>query len=182
MTTRTDSLVSLELGASSLRLVPFVSDSHEFGLRCSGPVGSTVCLQYSGDLRTWTNWQTLTLGPSPAVVLDDTVLNRPARFYRIAPPLPATEHTIPQVILDSDLGVDGDDVGDLVLLHKLADLGLCNIVATIYATSLPTGAPALEAINIQYGRPPFPSAPRAIPTCGCATTTTNTCSTIFPIP
>ncbi len=63
-----------------------------------------------------------------------------------------------KVIFDTDIGSDCDDAGALAVLHKLADDGLIEILATIHSSRTDTshnryGAGALDAINTYYGRP-----------------------------
>jgi hypothetical protein len=60
------------------------------------------------------------------------------------------------VILDTDAGEDIDDMGDLAVLHTLADQGELNILAICYSTASDYGAPMIEAVNRFYGRPNIP--------------------------
>ncbi|HEX2970916.1 MAG TPA: hypothetical protein VHP11_01210, partial [Tepidisphaeraceae bacterium] len=160
VSTRSESLVTLPLGTTALHLAPLFSESSRFGFRVTGPAGMGLQLQSSSNLTEWTDWQTLTLDEGATNLYETNLRSAPARFYRASGPVPVPTRTpsIPQIILNTDLGVDGDDIGDLVLLHKLADMGLCHLVATIYALSNPYGAPAMEAINIACGRPSTPVA------------------------
>lgn len=60
------------------------------------------------------------------------------------------------VIFDTDLGIDVDDAGALVVLHALADRGEARILATVANVHDPYAAAALDAINTYYGRPDIP--------------------------
>ena len=60
------------------------------------------------------------------------------------------------LILDTDIGPDCDDVGAVVLLHSLADRGEVNLLGMMCCTSSEWGAPCLDALNTFYGRPQIP--------------------------
>lgn len=75
-------------------------------------------------------------------------------FATASPDLTAAEPV--QVILDTDISPDVDDVGAVAILHALADLGEARIVAMGACTSSPWGAPCLDALNTYYGRPDIP--------------------------
>ena len=53
------------------------------------------------------------------------------------------------ILLDTDMSVDVDDVGALCLAHALADLGEINIIAIVHDANLNTGVGAryLPSIN-----------------------------------
>ena len=57
-----------------------------------------------------------------------------------------------KIILDTDIGSDCDDAGALALLHRLCDLGECELLATTHCYSSPYVAGCLDAINTYYGR------------------------------
>lgn len=61
-----------------------------------------------------------------------------------------------QVILDTDPSADPDDVGCMAMLHNLASLGECEILATINATHYKQSALSISAINQFYGRSAIP--------------------------
>jgi hypothetical protein len=61
-----------------------------------------------------------------------------------------------KVILDSDLGQDCDDAAVMAIMHKLADNGEAEILATMFPMQDPMGAPAMDVINTYYGRPDIP--------------------------
>jgi len=62
-----------------------------------------------------------------------------------------------QIIFDTDMGSDCDDVGALALLHHYADEGEAEILACLYSSgSVPYGAAVIEIINREYGRPEIP--------------------------
>ncbi|MGE9268860.1 MAG: nucleoside hydrolase [Verrucomicrobiales bacterium] len=72
-----------------------------------------------------------------------------------------------KLILDTDMSGDADDVGTLAMLHALADLGECEILATVTNRRDKTNASAAatDAINTYYGRPGLPiGTGKAIPT------------------
>ena len=60
------------------------------------------------------------------------------------------------LILDCDPGNDVDDIGDLAVMHALADQGEINILAEMYSMRPGFGAPNIEVINRFYGRPEIP--------------------------
>ncbi len=64
--------------------------------------------------------------------------------------------TVPNIILDSDIGDDADDASALTILHALADRGECNLLGTVTDISNLKAAGALQAINAHYGRPTIP--------------------------
>lgn len=57
------------------------------------------------------------------------------------------------IILDTDIGPDCDDVAAIALLNIYADLGYCNILGIGHCTSSPYGAGAIDAICTYYGHP-----------------------------
>ena len=57
------------------------------------------------------------------------------------------------IILDTDIGPDCDDVAALAVLNLLADRGLCRILGVSHCTSNPYGAGMIDVINRYYGRP-----------------------------
>jgi inosine-uridine nucleoside N-ribohydrolase len=61
-----------------------------------------------------------------------------------------------KIILDSDIGQDCDDAAVMALLHKFADNGEAEILATMFPMQDPMGAPAMDVINTYYGRPDIP--------------------------
>ena len=104
-----------------------------------------------------------TLSPSPAVTATAAQINQVCEG---APPgmtaAAIAEHlrwpisTVPNIILDSDIGEDPDDSATLCLLHALADRGECNILGTVASCSGIVLAQALQVINTYYGRPSIP--------------------------
>jgi inosine-uridine nucleoside N-ribohydrolase len=78
-----------------------------------------------------------------------------------APRAPATAPVAVDVIFDTDMALDVDDVGALALLHALADRGECRILAVGVSESVRAydgqWAPAAaDAIDTYYGRPEIP--------------------------
>lgn len=71
---------------------------------------------------------------------------------------PTKVHAGVPVIFDTDLGSDCDDAGAMAVLHKLADDGHVDLLATIHSSrpdqgDNPFGAGAMDAINTYYNRP-----------------------------
>jgi len=60
------------------------------------------------------------------------------------------------IIYDTDMASDVDDVGTLALLHALADLGEAEILAAMVSSQNEYVVPCLNAINTYYGRPDIP--------------------------
>jgi inosine-uridine nucleoside N-ribohydrolase len=61
-----------------------------------------------------------------------------------------------KIILDTDMHTDCDDAGALAVLHALADLGECEILAIMACTRDPWSVPTIDSINTYYGRPDLP--------------------------
>jgi purine nucleosidase len=59
----------------------------------------------------------------------------------------------PDIILDCDPGNDIDDMGDLAVMHALADRGELHILAEMYSMRPGFGVPDIEVANRFYGRP-----------------------------
>lgn len=62
------------------------------------------------------------------------------------------------VIFDTDMGPDYDDVGAIAILHALADSGKANILATIASTKYEGVGPVLEVLNTYFNKPAIPVA------------------------
>ncbi|WP_221284698.1 nucleoside hydrolase [Mucilaginibacter sp. SP1R1] len=60
------------------------------------------------------------------------------------------------IIFDSDMGPDYDDVGAITILHALADKGECNILATVASTKYEGVAAVLNVFNTYFDRPDIP--------------------------
>jgi len=60
------------------------------------------------------------------------------------------------VIFDSDMGPDYDDVGAIAMLHAYADSGYVNILGTIASTRYEGVASVFDVFNTYYGRPELP--------------------------
>lgn len=65
-------------------------------------------------------------------------------------------HAGVNIIFDTDMGPDYDDVGAMALLHAMADNGECNIVATIACNKHPYIAAVLNTINTYFKKPAIP--------------------------
>jgi inosine-uridine nucleoside N-ribohydrolase len=61
-----------------------------------------------------------------------------------------------KIIFDTDMDSDCDDAGALACLHKMADAGEAEILATSCSARFKFSAPCVEAINRYYGRPDLP--------------------------
>ena len=60
------------------------------------------------------------------------------------------------LILDTDIGPDYDDVGAMAVMHALADSGRVNILAVMASNKVPTIAPVISVLNTWFGRPEIP--------------------------
>ena len=60
------------------------------------------------------------------------------------------------VIFDTDMASDYDDVGAITLLHYYADMGKANILATIASSKYPRVAAVLSVFNTYFNRPEIP--------------------------
>ncbi|MDB5137733.1 MAG: nucleoside hydrolase [Mucilaginibacter sp.] len=60
------------------------------------------------------------------------------------------------IIFDSDMGPDYDDVGAITILHALADKGEANILATVASTKYEGVAAVLNIFNTYFNRPDIP--------------------------
>ena len=64
--------------------------------------------------------------------------------------------TRPNIIFDTDMGPDYDDVGAIAVLHALADSNKANILATIASTKYEGVGEVLDVLNRYFGRPTVP--------------------------
>lgn len=60
------------------------------------------------------------------------------------------------VIIDTDISIDVDDVGSICLAHGLMDAGELNILAIVHNTGLSSGIGAVSVLNHFYGRNDIP--------------------------
>jgi hypothetical protein len=60
------------------------------------------------------------------------------------------------IIFDTDMGGDCDDVGALFILHGAVERGEARLLATMGCTSSDAIAPCIDAINTWFGRPEIP--------------------------
>lgn len=66
------------------------------------------------------------------------------------------------LILDTDLGPDFDDVGAMALMHALADSGQVNILAVMSSNHNELVIPCVDVINTYFNRPNIPlGAPKS---------------------
>ena len=61
-----------------------------------------------------------------------------------------------QIIFDTDIAGDYDDVGAMAMLHAFADKGEIKILATISSNAFQTTIPTISVLNIYFGRPEIP--------------------------
>lgn len=61
-----------------------------------------------------------------------------------------------KIIFDTDMMTDCDDAGAMAVLHALADLGECEILATVVSSADRWSAASVDAINTYYRRPALP--------------------------
>src|SRR5882672_1036241 len=67
------------------------------------------------------------------------------------------QHSKPvNIIFDSDMGPDYDDVGAITILHALADREEANILATVASTKYEGVAGVLNVFNTYFNRPNIP--------------------------
>ena len=70
---------------------------------------------------------------------------------------------IVNLILDTDMGPDYDDVGAMTLMYALADSGQVNILATLSSNKDEQAIPCIEVINEYFKRSNIPvGAPKNI--------------------
>lgn len=69
------------------------------------------------------------------------------------PPPPPSAPTRLQLIIDTDMAFDVDDVGAVCVAHALADLHEVDILAVVHDAGLFEGVGAAGALNTYYGRP-----------------------------
>lgn len=60
------------------------------------------------------------------------------------------------LILDTDLGPDYDDVGAMALMYALADSGEVNVLATVSSNKDEHVVPCIEVLNTYFNRPDMP--------------------------
>ncbi len=61
-----------------------------------------------------------------------------------------------QVIFDTDISSDADDVGAVAVLHALANQGKIDILGMMVSSGDPWSVPCLAALNTWFGRPDIP--------------------------
>ncbi len=62
----------------------------------------------------------------------------------------------PQIIFDTDIGGDADDLGALAMLHNYIDHGHCSLLAIMVWSTDEFAVPAVDAINRFYRHPDIP--------------------------
>lgn len=93
---------------------------------------------------------------SPRLLLSGLALTLLAACAQGEPQLAPLQTEAVPVIFDTDLGYDADDAAALAVLHRLADQGEAEILATMSVVGDPLSAAALDVINTYYGRPDTP--------------------------
>lgn len=83
-----------------------------------------------------------------AVLSMSLLLTDTAAFSQKQPPV--------NIIFDTDMGPDYDDIGAIALLHAMADSGECTILATIACNQHPYIAAVLSSMNTYFKRPNIP--------------------------
>ena len=63
-----------------------------------------------------------------------------------------TKKPITKILFDTDIGGDCDDAGALAMLHRLCDLGECELLAVTACYASPYVAGCIDAINRYYKR------------------------------
>ncbi len=76
-------------------------------------------------------------------------------FFASAPFAAAAEGAV-NIIFDTDVDHDCDDIAALFMLHAAIERGEAKLLATMGCTSTDEIAPALDAINTWFGRPEIP--------------------------
>ncbi|MEO5893066.1 MAG: nucleoside hydrolase [Ferruginibacter sp.] len=60
------------------------------------------------------------------------------------------------IIFDTDIAPDYDDVGAMALLHAFADMGEANLLAIISCNAFETTTPTISVLNTYFNRPDIP--------------------------
>ena len=82
-----------------------------------------------------------------------------ALLYTDVPPVVARPVDL---ILDTDLGPDYDDVGAMAVMHALADSGKVNVLAVLSSNHDERVVPCIEVLNNYFNRPDIPvGAPKS---------------------
>ena len=96
--------------------------------------------------------QNITTSEATAACVDGTQI-----FARLAATRPSrAAEPPPNIIFDTDMGPDCDDVGALFILHGAVERGEAKLLATMGCVSSEAIAPAIDAINTWFGRPEIP--------------------------
>lgn len=82
----------------------------------------------------------------------------------------AQKHSPVNIIFDTDIAPDYDDVGAMALLHAFEDNGEAKILATISCNTFETTAPTLSLLNTYFNRPDIPIGitKKALPNKDCS--------------
>ena len=63
---------------------------------------------------------------------------------------------VKNLIVDTDMGLDVDDMAALAVAHYYADQGKVNLLGTMHSTACPLGIAAVHVVNSYYGRRHLP--------------------------
>jgi hypothetical protein len=66
------------------------------------------------------------------------------------------QHKPVNIIFDSDMGPDYDDVGAITMLHAFADKGEAKVLAAIASTKYQGVTGVMDVFNTYFGRPDIP--------------------------
>src|SRR5437868_6194750 len=82
----------------------------------------------------------------------------------------AQTHMPVNIIFDTDIAPDYDDVGATALLHAFEDRGEARILATISCNAFETTVPTLSVLNTYFRRPHIPVGvtKKALPNRSCS--------------
>ncbi len=68
----------------------------------------------------------------------------------------AQKHQPVNIIFDTDIAPDYDDVGAMAMLHAFEDMGEAKLLATISCNAFETTVPTLSLLNTYFNRPNIP--------------------------
>lgn len=68
----------------------------------------------------------------------------------------AQKHKTVNIIFDTDIAPDYDDVGAMAMLHAFEDMGEAKILATISCNAFETTVPTISLLNTYFNRPNIP--------------------------
>jgi len=115
-------------------------------------VGFAVSLGFAPPPANWSSYEALRLEHEHREYAE-FLREKPSAFAN-PPQLISRDPTTPivQLIIDTDLGFDVDDVGAISVANHLQDIGACKILAVIHNTGFHKGIGGCDVINNHYGR------------------------------